>query len=84
MTPLVDNSKKTIGLQRRSWKLFSWRKKSTLYASKPSTIFCPQTLRPDNSKKHPALSGHPKTGCGYRQIAPPSAPNDGKGADSRG
>jgi len=84
MTPLVDNSKKIIGLQRRSWKPFSWRKKSTLYASKASIIFCPQTFRPDNSKKRPALSGLPKAGGTYRQIAPLSTPNGGKGADPRG
>jgi hypothetical protein len=84
MTPLPDNSKKLIGLQRRSWKLFSWRKKSTLYASKASMIFCPQTFPPDNSKKRAALPTSSKTVCTYRRMAPLSTPDNGKGADSRG
>jgi hypothetical protein len=34
----------------------------------------------DNSKKREALSGRPKTGCTYRQIATLCTPSDGEGA----
>jgi len=78
MTPLEDNSKKFMARHRRSWKHFSWRKKSTPYAIKTSTIFCRQAFPSDNSKKRPTPSSSPKTGCTYRQIAPLSTPNDAK------
>lgn len=51
MTRLWDNSKKRAAARQRSWRLFSWRKKLTLWRCKTSMIFIGRAFLADNSKK---------------------------------
>jgi hypothetical protein len=57
MTPFAVSSKMPLGRHRRSWTLFSLRKKNMLCACKPSMIFCRQPFQADNSKKRRGANG---------------------------